>query len=67
MHLAILQTNIPGRNDEFHVESSEERMELSDTASNDLYDYGHKQNKIEVNDCITSPNVYILWALSLIS
>ena len=29
-------------------------MELSGTESDALYDNGHEQNKIKVNDCITS-------------
>ena len=31
--------------EEFHVESNKEQMELSDTESDDLYDNGHEQNK----------------------
>ena len=38
-------------------------MELSDTESDALYDNGHEQNKIKVDDCITSINVCIQWAL----
>ena len=48
---------------EFHVESNEEQMELSDTESDDLYDNGHEQNKIKVDYCITSTNVCIQWAI----
>ena len=44
--------------EELHVKSN---GELSDTES---YDNGHEQNKIKVNDCITSTNVCIQWALS---
>lgn len=49
--------------EEFHVESNEEQMELSDTESEDLYDSGHEENKIKVDDAITSINICIQWAL----
>ena len=39
--------------EEFHVETNEEPTELSATESADLYDNGHEQNKINVDDCIT--------------
>ena len=49
--------------EEFHVASNEEQMELSDTESDDLYDNVQEQIKIKVDDFITSPNVCIQWAL----
>ena len=45
------------------MESNEEDMELSDTELGDLYDNGHEHNKIKVDDCVTSTNVCIQWAL----
>ena len=38
-------------------------MELSDTASDDSYDYGDEPNKTKVVYCITSTNVCIQWTL----
>ena len=45
--------------EEFHVESNEEQIELSDTDSEDLYDSDHEENKIKVDDCIKSINICI--------
>ena len=49
--------------EELHVKSSGEQMELSDTESGDLYDNCYEQNKLKVDDCIRSANVCIQWAL----
>ena len=38
-------------------------MEFLGTESADLYHNGHEQNKIKVDDCITSTNVCIQWTL----
>ena len=40
--------------EEFHEERNEEQMELLHTESGELYDNGQEQNKVKVNDCITS-------------
>ena len=45
------------------MESNGEQLELSDTESEDLYDSGHEENNIKVDDCITSINICIQWAL----
>ena len=36
--------------EEFHMESNEDQVELSDMESDTLYDNGHEQNKMKVND-----------------
>ena len=45
--------------EESYVESTQLQMELSATESDTLYDNGHEQHNIKVNDCITSINVRI--------
>ena len=49
--------------EDFNVVSYEEQMLLSDTKSCDLCDNGNEQSKFKDDDCITSINICIQWAL----
>ena len=49
--------------EEFHVESNKVQVELSHTESDALYVNGQEQNKIKEDDCVTSINGGLQWAM----